>query len=176
MSFLELAKQRVSVRKFRDAGVEDEKLRQVLEAGRIAPSAVNFQPWYFIVVRDEALRRQVATSYKRDWILQAPVIIVVCGDHSRAWKRFDGKDHCDIDAAIAIDHMTLAAVDLGLATCWVCAFNPQIIREIFKLPEHIEPIALLPIGYPTEAVNENRHDSERKHLDEIVFWDGFGGE
>lgn len=174
MSFLELAKKRGSIRKFRDGGVEDEKLRQVLEAGRIAPSAVNFQPWYFIVVHDEALRRQVATAYKGNWILQAPVIIVVCGDHNQAWKRFDKKDHCDIDAAIAIDHMTLAATDLGLGTCWVCAFNPQIIRGVFKLPEHIEPIALLPIGYPVETVNENRHDSERKPLDELVFWDSFG--
>jgi nitroreductase len=175
MSFLELAKKRGSVRKYRDVGVEDSKLRQVLEAGRVAPSAVNFQPWYFIVARDEVLRRQVATAYKRDWILQAPVIVVICGDHRKAWKRFDEKDHCDIDAAIAIDHMTLAATELGLGTCWVCAFNPQIIRDVFRLPEYIEPIALLPIGYPSESTNENRHDSERRPLDEIVFWDGFGG-
>jgi nitroreductase len=175
MSFLELAKKRCSVRKYRDAEVEEEKLRQMLEAGRIAPSAVNFQPWYFIVVRDEALRRQVGSSYKRDWIVQAPVIIVICGDHKLAWKRFDGKDHCDIDVSIAIDHMTLAAADLGLGTCWVCAFNHQVIREVFKLPEHIEPIALLPIGYPAEISDENRHDSQRKPFDEIVFWDGFGG-
>ncbi len=162
------------MRKYRDLPVEDEKLRQVLEAGRIAPSAVNIQPWYLIVAREEAVRRQVATSYRRDWILQAPVIIVVCGDHSRAWRRFDGKDHCDIDTAIAIDHMTLAAVELGLGTCWVCAFNPQIIRDIFKLPGHIEPVALLPLGYPADVEDDvNRHDSKRKPLEEIVFWDGF---
>lgn len=174
MGFLELAKQRSSVRKYRNVPVEDEKIRQVLEAGRIAPSAVNYQPWYFIVVRDEALRRQVAMAYKREWILQAPVIIVVCGDHSRAWKRFDGKDHCDVDAAIAIDHMTLAAADLGLGTCWICGFDAQIVRDIFKLPENIEPIALLPLGYPAESTDENRHESQRKPFDEIVFWDGFG--
>lgn len=175
MGFLELAKQRSSVRKYRNVPVEDEKIRQVLEAGRIAPSAVNYQPWYFIVVRDEALRRQVAMAYKREWILQAPVIIVVCGDHSRAWKRFDGKDHCDVDAAIAIDHMTLAAADLGLGTCWICAFDAQIVRDIFKLPEVVEPIALLPLGYPAEPADENRHETQRKPFDEIVFWDGFGG-
>jgi len=153
MGFFELAKQRFSVRKYRDLPVEDGKIRQVLEAGRIAPSAVNYQPWYFIVVRDEVLRRQVAEAYKRDWILQAPVIIVICGDHGRSWKRFDGKDHCDIDAGIAIDHMTLAAAELGLGTCWICAFNAPVVRDIFQLPEAIEPIALLPLGYPAESTS-----------------------
>ena len=176
MGFIELARRRFSVRKYRNAEVEEEKIRQVVEAGRIAPSAVNYQPMYFIVVRDEALRRQVATAYKRDWLLQVPVIIVICGDHGKAWKRFDGKDHCDIDAAIAIDHMTLAATDLGLGTCWVCAFDAQVVRGIFKLPEAIEPIALLPLGYPVEAADENRHESQRRPFSEIVFWDGFGGD
>ena len=114
MSFLDLAKKRFSVRNYQARPVEEEKLMQVLEAGRVAPSAVNYQPVHFIVVRNEEIKKKVASTYKRDWLLTAPVIIVVCGDHSRSWRRGDGKDHCDIDAAIAIDHMTLAAVELGL--------------------------------------------------------------
>jgi nitroreductase len=174
MIFLELAKQRFSVRKYRNVPLEDEKLRQVLEAGRVAPSACNYQPWYLIVAREEEIRRKVATAYRGEWILQAPVIIVVCGDHSRSWHRFDGKDYCDVDTAIAIDHMTLAAAELGLGTCWICAFNPKVISEVFNLPAHIEPISLLPLGYPAEETDSNRHDTQRKKTNEIVFWNRFG--
>lgn len=173
MSFLELAKRRYSVRKYRNDPVEEEKLMQVLEAGRIAPSAVNFQPWQFIVLRDEEIKKKVAASYSKDWLLQAPVIIVVCGDHSKSWRRADGKDHCDIDVAIATDHMTLAAADLGLGTCWICAFNSMQCSKILGLPSHIEPMVLLPLGYPADEADVNRHASKRKKLEEIVHWDGY---
>ncbi|MDK2820730.1 MAG: hypothetical protein PWP31_695 [Clostridia bacterium] len=173
MSFLDLAKKRYSVRSYQDKPVEKEKLLQVLEAARIAPSAVNFQPWQFVVVQDEELKNKITTTYAKDWIKQAPVIIVVCGDHKKSWRRADGKDHCDIDIAIAIDHMTLAAADLGLGTCWVCMFNAMECSKILRLPSNIEPIALLPIGYPADQVDINRHDTKRKKLEEIVHWDGF---
>ncbi len=173
MSFLELAKKRFSVRHYQDLNVEEEKLRHVLEAGRIAPSAVNFQPWYFIVVRDEELRKQIASTYRGKWLLEAPVIIVVCGDHSKSWRRPDGKDHCNIDAAIAIDHMTLAAAEIGLGTCWVCYFNAMQCHRILKLPGHVEAIALLPLGYPAESTDPERHATKRKKLEEVVCWDGF---
>ncbi|WP_094545914.1 nitroreductase family protein [Petroclostridium xylanilyticum] len=173
MSFLELAKRRYSVRDYKDTPVEEEKILQVLEAGRVAPSAVNYQPLYFIVVRDEELRKKILTTYPRNWIASAPVIIVVCGDHSKAWRRADGKDHCDIDTAIAIDHMTLAATDLGLGTCWVCAFNSMQCHKILGLPSHIEVIALLPLGYPADQADVDRHSTKRKKIEEIVYWDGF---
>ncbi|MBZ4647265.1 MAG: nfrA2 [Clostridia bacterium] len=173
MSFLELAKRRYSVRDYKDTPVEEEKILQVLEAGRVAPSAVNYQPLYFIVVRDEELRKKILTTYPRNWIASAPVIIVVCGDHSKAWRRADGKDHCDIDTAIAIDHMTLAATDLGLGTCWVCAFNSMQCHKILGLPSHIEVIALLPLGYPADQADVDRHGTKRKKIEEIVHWDGF---
>ncbi len=173
MSFLELAKKRSSVRRYQDLVVEEEKLKYVLEAGRIAPSAVNYQPWYFIVVRDEKLRKEIATTYRGEWILEAPVIIVICGDHSKSWRRADGKDHCDLDAAIAIDHMTLAAAELGLGTCWVCNFNAMQCHRILQLPKQIEIMALLPLGYPVESVDPERHATLRKKLEEVVCWDGF---
>lgn len=173
MGFLELAKQRYSVRKYQSKVVEEAKLRTVLEAGRVAPSAVNFQPLNFIVIQEEDMRQKIATTYSRDWLLQAPVIIVICGDHNKAWRRADGKGHCDIDAAIAIDHMTLAATDLGLGTCWICAFNAMQCSKILNLPSHIEPIALLPLGYPDDTTDSNRHNDKRKSFDQIVHWNSF---
>ena len=126
-----------------------------------------------MVVTDEILRKDIATSYQRAWILQAPVIIVICGDHSRSWRRADGKDHLDIDAAIAVDHMTLAAAELGLGTRWVCKFDSMLCHKILDLPSHIETIALLPIGYPEDEGDINRHEKERKSVDEMVFRNGF---
>jgi len=167
MSFLEFAKKRYSVRKYKEKPVEKEKILQVLEAARNAPSACNFQPWHFIVLTDEKIKSKVAETYPRDWFRKAPVIIVACGDHSLSWKRADGKDHCDIDLAIAIDHMTLAAADLGLGTCWVCAFAAESCHKILGLPDNLEAVALLPLGYPDE---ETIPEKNRKRLEEIVTW------
>lgn len=173
MTFLELARRRFSARHFKDRPVEKEKLLQVLEAGRIAPSAANRQPWHFVVVQDEQMRRDVATTYHKPWILEAPVIIVICGDHNLSWRRPDGKDHLDIDIGIAVDHMTLAAAELGLGTCWVCMFNSMLCHEMLKLPPNIETVALLPLGYPVDGPDVNRHQTKRKPLEEIVHWDKF---
>jgi len=167
MSFIELAKKRYSVRDFKNIPVEREKILQVLEAGRVAPSAVNYQPWHFIVVTDEGVKNRIAEAYSRDWFKKAPVIIIACGDHSQSWKRRDGKDHCDIDVAIAVDHMTLAATDLGLGTCWVCAFDAEKCHKALGLPENLEVIALMPLGYPADkGVPEKR----RKSIEDIVVW------
>ena len=166
--FIELAKKRASIRKYKNQPIEKERLTQVLEAARIAPSAKNLQPWHFIIVQDPALREQICTTYAADWLKQAPTIIVVCGDHSRSWRRPDGKDHCDIDIAITIDHMTLAAADMGLGTCWICMFNAMQCHRILQLPSHMEAVALLPIGYPDVTPSE-RH-AQRLPLNELVTW------
>lgn len=171
MSFLELAKKRYSVRVYKDIPVEKEKLYQVLEAGRLAPSAVNYQPLHFIVVTEENLKSRIIEAYPKEWFKKVPAIIIICGDHSKSWKRKDGKDHCDIDAAIAVDHMTLAAADLGLGTCWVCAFDAKKCYEVLGLPENMEPITLMPIGY---AVENQEPEKKRKSIDEIVSWEGYG--
>ncbi|OGU62930.1 MAG: nitroreductase [Ignavibacteria bacterium RBG_13_36_8] len=173
MKFLELAKKRYSCRKYKDQPVEDEKLLQVLEAGRVAPSACNLQPWHFVVIRERKSLEMICSTYKREWLKSAPVIIVVCGDHESSWKREDRKDHCDIDIAIAIDHMTLQAAELGLATCWICQFNSMKCAEMLKLPSALEPIALLPVGYPDDSKNPDRHDKDRKSMDKVVHWEKF---
>ena len=170
MSFIDLAKKRYSVRNYKNLPVEKEKILQVIEAARIAPSAVNFQPWHFIVVTSEEMKSKIAETYSRDWFRKAPAIIVVCGDHSSSWKRNDGKDHCDIDVAIAVEHMTLAAADMGLGTCWVCAFDAAKCHQVLDLPENLEVIALLPIGYPAD---DQVPQKKRKSINEIVSWERY---
>ena len=173
MSFIELARARYSSRSYREQPVEEEKIMKVLEAGRIAPSACNLQPWYFVVVRDPESRNNFNKAYHREWFAQAPVAIVVCGDHSKSWKRKDAKDHCDIDAAIATDHMTLQATELGLATCWICNFDKEVCSELLKLPDNIEPVAILSLGYPADSSDPARHSEKRKLIEDIVRWERF---
>jgi nitroreductase len=171
MNFRELSLGRYSVRSYKAMTVEDEKLVKILEAGQIAPSAVNNQPWHFIVIREPDNHKQFSEIYHRDWFNEAPVYIVICGDHNLSWKRSeDGKDHCDIDAAIAIDHMTLQATELGLGTCWICNFHVQKCIDFLNLPAHIEPIAILSLGYPLDQTPPQK---KRKALAEIVHWEKF---
>jgi len=171
MDFKELVQTRYSVRSYQPKEVENEILIKVLEAGQIAPSAANNQPWHLIVVREPKNHKQFSEIYHREWFKEAPIYIIICGDHEQSWKRNeDGKDHCDVDAAIAIDHMTLQATELGLGTCWICNFYIEKCREFFKLPDHIEPIAILSLGYPTD---QKPAQKKRKPLDKIVHWEQF---
>jgi nitroreductase len=171
MDFLSLAKKRYSVRSFLDTPVEDEKLMKVLEAARLAPSACNNQPLVLIVIKDEASRKKLETVYNRPWFLHAPVIIGACCDRKLSWRRNDGKDYGDVDIAIAMDHMTLAATETGLGTCWIGAFKAQEAKKVLMLPEYIDPIAFTPLGYFTpDIVNKSR-----KKIEELVHWEFFGG-
>lgn len=172
-SFFDLACKRFSCRSYKNQDVPKELVEKVLDAARVAPSSTNNQPWSFIVVTENPVKRMIVSCYPRNWIETAPVIIVACGDHNRSWRRADGKDHCDIDLAIAIDHITLAATDNGLATCWVCKFDAMKCATVLELPAHITPIALIPLGFPAEVANPNRHKEKRKALNEIVCWEKF---
>jgi nitroreductase len=171
MSFLDLAKSRFSVRKYKSEPVSEEDLNYVLEAGRIAPSAVNYQPWHFLVLRKKESLEKIHQTYNREWFREAPVVIVLLGDHTQGWKRADGKDHTDIDIAIAADHITLAATDRGLGTCWVCNFDKQKTIELFNLPDHFEPIVFLPLGHADVLSDPERHLEKRKPFLDIVSFD-----
>jgi nitroreductase len=173
MNFLELAKTRYSCRKFDTRPVEDEKLDLILEAGRVAPSAVNFQPWHFIVIREKKNFKRIRQIYHRDWFKEAPCVIIICGDHNQSWKRKDGKDHCDIDIAITVDHLTLQATELGLGTCWVCNFEKDLCIELLQLPQNLEPVVILPVGYPLDSADPDRHGVKRKPLREIVSYEKY---
>lgn len=150
MRFLELARTRVSVRGYADRPVDEAALEQVLEAGGLAPSACNLQPWHIIVVRDPVQRRALSAAYARSWFSEAPVILALCVEPTAAWKRSDGKNYVDVDGALAMDHMTLCAADLGLGTCWIGAFDPHVARQVLGLPPGIELLALTPLGHPTD--------------------------
>jgi Nitroreductase len=173
MGFLDIAKARFSVRNYKPVEIEDNKLSMMLEAFRVAPSAVNFQPWHIILIKTDPGKLKVHEAYPREWLKTAPVILIVCGDHRLSWKRSDNKDHLDIDVSIAIDHLMLQATELGLGTCWVCNFNTSTIRKNFNLPEHIEPIAIIPVGYPTDSPDVNRHESKRKPIDAFLHHETF---
>jgi nitroreductase len=172
MTFLDLVKQRRSVRDYLDTPVPDDLLQKILETGRWAPSACNIQPWVFIVIRDQANRTALKAVYNRDWFLHAPVILAVCCDRSASWKRSDGKDFGDIDIAIVLDHITLAATEAGLGTCWVGNFNPVAARESLNIPQHIDPIAFTPIGYPGPQTSREK---SRKPLQEIIHYERYEG-
>ncbi len=172
-NFKDIAKSRYSCRSYSNKPVSKETIENVLECARIAPSATNAQPWRYVVVTQEPLRQQITDCYARSWLKSAPVIIVACGDYSASWRRADGKDHCDIDLAIGIDHITLAAANLGLGTCWICKFDAIKCAELLKLPRNIAPVALIPLGYPEDKNNYSEKHLVRKSLDEIVSWEGY---
>lgn len=174
MKFSDLIVRRYSNRKFRDQEVEKSKIIKVLEAARLAPSAVNYQPWHFIVVQQKENLEMIYNTYPRDWFRAAPVVIIACADHSVSWKRsIDGKDSAEIDVAIAVDHLMLQATELGLGTCWVCNFDTERCAEFLRLPLHIAPVAMIPIGYP-EA--ETGPAKKRKDIDEIIHWETYKSE
>lgn len=172
MDFLQLAKERYSVRTYQPKAVEEEKLLKILEAARVAPTAANRQPQRVLVVQSEEGRKKLAKAANT---FQAPVVLVVCADHSQAWKRsYDGKQSTDIDASIVTDHMMLEATELGLGSVWICAFRPDIIREEFSLPDALEPVNLLALGYAAgETASSDRHAQTRKPLKETVVYDSF---
>ncbi|MBD3316244.1 MAG: nitroreductase [Chitinivibrionales bacterium] len=169
MSFLELTRMRRSVRDYRPDPVEAEKLNYILECGRYAPSACNFQPWVFVVVKDEEVRWRLGKGYPKPWFVKAPLVLAVCIDHSRAWVKRNGKSYAAVDAAVAMDHMTLAAAEQGIGTCWIGAFNEQSVREALELPENIEPIVLTPLGYAADEPTEKT----RKPQEDVVRWEHF---
>lgn len=168
MNFLELTKLRCAVRSYSDRPVEPEKLRYILECVRMAPSAVNFQPWRFAILTEKESLTAIKSVYNRDWIAPVPCIIVLCADHSESWHRAsDGKDHSDIDMGIAIGHLSLAAAEQGLGSCCVCNFNTLLCREIMHLPENIEPVALIPIGYPVQPPVQG--EKSRKPISDLML-------
>jgi nitroreductase len=162
---IDLAKERYSCRDYQDKSVEQEKIDYIMECVRLAPSAVNKQPWKFYLVKDEAEKAMLRECYSRDWFNSAPMYIVACVNHGEEWvRKEDGKPHGDIDVAIAVEHLCLAATEQGLATCWVCNFKAGRCKELFAFAEGEEPVVLIPIGY---AADEPK-PKVRKDLGEIL--------
>lgn len=170
MEFLELAKKRFSARSYEERPVEKEKLDKILEAARIAPSAKNLQPVKVIVVQSKEGMEKIAKAAN---VYKAPLALIVCADHSKAWTRpFDQKQSTDIDASIVTDHMMMEAADLGLDSVWICFFKPDVIKAEFNLPKNVEPINILAVGYAKPNPDLSRHLA-RVPLDEIVRMETF---
>ncbi|MDL2237679.1 nitroreductase family protein [Christensenellaceae bacterium OttesenSCG-928-K19] len=167
MDFMELAKERYSVRRFTNQKIENEKLETVLQAGRLAPTACNNQPQRIYVLQSkEALQKlEGCTKYTFD----APLAFLICYDESESWKRsYDGADGGETDSSIVTSHMMLALAELGLGSCWVGSFDPQAVRQAFELPDTVIPHALLPAGYPAKDATPSPGHASRKPLEETV--------
>ena len=164
MEFLDLVKRRYSVRAYKPDPVEDAKLIEVLEAARLAPTASNRQPFQLIVIPTKGREEELSRIYHREWFVQAPLIICACGLPGETRIGEHGRDYLGIDVAIAMDHLILAATNLGLGTCWIGAFDADAAREILDLPDDFKPLIFTPLGYPADSPKHK----ERKALDELV--------
>ena len=168
MTFYELAKNRYSVRTFKPDPIEPEKLDKILQAGRIAPTACNYQPQRIYVAKSEEARNKLAQICSCTF--NAPVILVVCYDRDRNWKSnlMPGYESGETDAAIVCTHMMLQAWELGIGSCWVGLFNADQVSQALGLPENVTVSALLPIGYPKDhAKPAHLHDKIRDFDDTI---------
>lgn len=170
MNFISLVEKRRSVRQYSDQIITHEQLQQIAEAGRLAPSAVNYQPWLFYIVTSDEYLNGLYESYNREWFCKCRYAIVVCADHSKAWiRQSDQKSFAAIDAAIAIDHMTLQAASMNIGSCWICNFNPEILRRNLQTPADLEPIAIIALGFPNDS-SVWEQPKKRNEIQEIIEW------
>jgi nitroreductase len=167
MEFSALIQKRYSVRAYKPDPVDDSTLEKVLEAARLAPTATNRQAFQLIVVHTAGREEELKRIYSRDFFVEAPVVVCACGIPAENWVRKDGKNYNDVDVAIAMDHLILAATNEGLGTCWIGAFDAQAAKEVLGLPDGVEPIAFTPLGYPADQAPRKK----RKDLSELVRYE-----
>jgi nitroreductase len=164
---------RRSIRAFESREVPEELVERLIEAARWAPSAGNIQPWEFIIVRKQEIKRKLAeAALYQSFIEEAPVVIVVCADEVRSTQGYGmrGKTlYCIQDTAAAIQNIHLAAYSMGLGTCWVGAFREDEARKVLKTPAGIRPVAIIPVGYPAETPSPR----SRRPLRQIVHYETF---
>jgi len=159
MDFLELVKRRYSCRNYQPTSIEKEKLDYIIECVRFAPSAVNKQPWVFRIISNKEEKEKLLQCYDREWFATAPTYIMASILHDEEWVRADGKHHGNIDIAIAVEHLCLAAAEQGLGTCWVCNFDVEKCTQLFRIPSNEEVAVLIPIGYAADEAKEKKRKS-----------------
>ena len=162
MDFLELAKKRYSVRAYKSTPVEDEKLKYILEASRMAPTCSNQQAFQLIVFHTKGREEELRRIYDKDWFVQAPIIICACATTSPGQSYDEGRSYRNV--AIVMDHLILAATNLGLGTCWIGAFDPKAARDILGLPGEVKPIVFATVGYS----DDEPRPKVRKSIDELI--------
>ena len=169
MEFKKVIRKRQSIRDYKDTPISEEKLMSVLEAARLAPSANNIQPWKFVVVKERKRRQELAQAANgQTFINEAPIVIAAVATNVEHIMPC-GVPSYAVDLAIAVDHMTLAAADEGLGTCWIGAFSQQRVREILEIPAKCRVVTLIPLGFPRKV----REIKIRKDLEEIVCYETF---
>jgi nitroreductase len=161
--------QRRSVRAYKETMVEEDKLKKILEAARLSPSASNHQEWKFIVVKNKETRKKLAiAAFDQSFIGEAPVVIVACGTETRTIM-LCGQPAYAVDVSIACTFMILQAYELGLGTCWIGAFKEDEVKKILKIPESVRVVAMTPLGYPNQAPSPRF----RKSLNQIVCFEKY---
>ena len=173
MNFFKLAKERYSCRNFDTTKpIEQEKIDKILEAAKFAPTAVNFQPQRILILQDQEKLSKLSECTNYGW--GAPLVMLVGYDKNVSWKRkYDGKDEGIVDASIVATHMMFEISELGLGTTWVGYFNPEKLKEIYSIPDNIEIIAILPIGYPSEDAIPAPHHEKRNDVSSFVYYNEF---
>ncbi len=166
MEYFEIMHKRYSVRNYTPDPVEPEKLERILEAALLAPTAANRQAFKVVVIKTAGREEELKTIYNRPWFVEAPYVLCVCSIPEKCWVRSDKKNYSDVDAAIVMDHIILAATDQGLGTCWIGAFDPQAAKEVLALDDTLEPVAFTPIGYARETAFKK----VRKSIEDLVIY------
>jgi nitroreductase len=161
--------QRSSVRAYKGTDVEEDKLRKILEAARLSPSASNRQEWKFVVVKNKETKKNLAhAAFGQSFIGEAPLVVVACGTDSKSVMGCGQPTHT-VDVSIACAFMILQAYELGLGTCWIGAFKEDAVKNILKIPKQVRVVAMTPLGYPDEPASPK----DRKRLDQIVCYEKY---
>lgn len=170
MDVIQAIRKRRSVREYLDEPLSAEQISRLRQSLRFAPSACNIQPWRFLFVTDWSMRQRLAEAANEQlWIATAPLVVVGCGYPADAYPRMAGRyNSVDIDLAIALDHLSLAAVELGLGTCWIGAFKEQVVKELLAIPDEARVVAMMPVGQPVDpAMIRDIDEADRKPEEEI---------
>jgi len=161
--------QRSSVRAYKPTDVEEDKLKKILEAARLSPSASNRQEWKFIIVKNKETKKKLAkAAFGQSFIGEAPVVIVACGTETKSIMGCGQPTHT-VDVSIACAYMILQAYESGLGTCWIGAFKEDEVKKILNIPEHVRVVAMTPLGYPNQPLSQK----SRKSLDQIVCFEKY---
>ena len=166
MAVLDAIRRRYSCRAYQDKSIEQDKLDCILEAARLAPSARNTQDWRFVVVMDREVKRRVAETTNRPEVFEKAGAIIAACSNSHDIMRC-GQAIAPIDVAIALEHISLQAADLGLGTCWIGSFDAEKVRRILAIPDDIIIVELMAIGYPAGK----KPETNREPIEKIVCYD-----
>jgi len=176
MDFMDVVAARRSVRGYADREVEEDKLTKMLEAARMSPSWANKQCCRYIVIKDKAKIKQLAGGFVNPWLKQAPVIVAACANPKDSGSH-NGMDYYLVDVGISMEHLILAATDLGLGTCWIGGFDEGKVKNVLSVPENVKVVALTPVGYPADEGVRGKlikafvGSGKRKPLSELVHLD-----